>query len=71
MNARTFTRGLTYLIYFKPPYTETVKGQKWTATDGGNPSHDAPNEPGHRNCDSALLPSAGRLIEHENTNSRM
>lgn len=44
---RTFTQGLTHLIYFsgfKPPCTEIVRS-KWTASDGGNKRHNAPGEP--------------------------
>lgn len=46
-HARTFTQGLTHLIYFsgfKPPCTEIVRS-KWTANDGGNERHNAPGEP--------------------------
>lgn len=45
--ARTFTQGLTHLIYFrgfKPPCTEIVRS-KWTASDGGKERHNAPGEP--------------------------
>lgn len=56
--ARTFTPGLTHLIYFsgfKPPWTEIVRS-KWTASDGGNERHNAPGEPraaGPRRCSAA------------------
>lgn len=55
-HARTFTQGLTHLIYFsgfKPPCTEIVRS-KWTASDGGNERHNAPGEPPRSRAQTVL-----------------